>query len=240
MGQTGSLRGQVVVLTGASRGIGEATALALAEAGADLVLGARNNEQLNQVAAACRDCQVNVVAVPCDITRQEDVDRLVQTALDTYGRIDVLINNAGVGYYEPFLELTEEQWDHMFEVNVKGVFRVLKAVVPHMVERGAGHIITVSSIRGFQPAELTTGYGATKFALQGLHQSLAKELAPHNVRVALICPGGVRTYFRGTTPDEKDPRWLESEDIARAIVFMASTRSGAVISQLTVEPASIR
>lgn len=240
MGKEGKLSGQVVLLTGASRGIGEATAVALADAGADLVICARSKEHLDQVEAQCRRRGGQVLAQVCDVTRGEQVQAVVDATLQRFGRIDTLINNAGVGYYRRFLEITEDEWDHMFEVNVKGVWRFLKAVVPHMVARRSGLILTMSSLRGFTAIPFTTGYSATKHALQGLHAGLAKDLAQDRVRVALICPGGVRNDFSNVPRETKSTDWLTSEDVARAIVFMASEPASVVISQLNIEPAFVR
>jgi NADP-dependent 3-hydroxy acid dehydrogenase YdfG len=230
----GDLGGKVAVITGASRGIGAACARALAAERTNLALLARSAGQLDRLAGECRDLGVSALPVSCDVAQAKSVEIAVAQVLDAFGRIDVLINNAGVGYYKRFMELTEAEWDEMYNVNLKGAFLVLKNVIPHMAKARSGLVIGVSSIRGFETIATTAGYSATKFGFNGLHLALAQDMTEYGVRVCVICPGGVRTNFRGTAPEAKDPNWLSAEEVARAVVYCARTPYPASVAQLNL------
>ncbi len=158
----------------------------------------------------------------------------VEKVVAEYGRIDVLVNNAGVAHYKRFADLTEADWDEMHSVNLKGAFLVLKAVMPHMVRARAGHVVAISSTRSFETLPTTAGYSASKFGLNGLHQALAQDVKEYGVRVSILCPGGVRSTFRGTSPEEKDPNWLAVEDVARAVVYCVNTPFPGVVTQMNL------
>ena len=228
------LSGKVALITGASRGIGAASARALAAEGMHVALLARAADQLEKLAAECRGAGVNALPVSCDVTQAKSVEAAVEKVISTCGKIDILVNNAGVGYYRRFMELTEAEWDDMYSVNLKGAFLVLKNVIPHMAKARSGLVIGISSVRGYETIATTTGYSATKFGFNGLHLALAQDVKEYGVRVSIICPGGVRTNFRGTEPDEKDPNWLSAEDVARSVVYCARTPFPAAIGQLNL------
>jgi meso-butanediol dehydrogenase/(S,S)-butanediol dehydrogenase/diacetyl reductase len=201
-----SLDGQVAIVTGAARGIGRGIALALAEAGADVVLAdleagsgeltypLSGHAELEAAAKEVTERGVRALAVPCDVRHSEQVEGLVQSARDTFGRIDIVVNNAGVVHFEPLAEFDEARWDLLFDVNVKGVFLVCRAAHPDLV-RSRGCIVNISSVAGKRGHPLGSGYCASKFAVIGLTQSLAGELAPQGVRVNAICPGILPTHM---------------------------------------------
>jgi len=199
-----------------------------------VALLARSAGQLEQLAAECRGAGVKALPVSCDVTQAKSVDTAVEKVIAGLGKIDILVNNAGVGYYKRFMELTEAEWDEMYSINLKGAFLVLKSVIPHMVKARSGLVIGMSSIRGYETIAATTGYSATKFGFNGLHMALAQDMKEYGVRVSIICPGGVRTNFRGTEPEEKDPNWLSAEDVARSVVYCARTPFPAAIAQLNL------
>jgi 3-oxoacyl-[acyl-carrier protein] reductase len=199
-----------------------------------VALLARTQEQLEGVAADCRGLGVKALAIKCDVTSGDSVEAAVGRTMRELGAIDLLLNNAGVGTYKRILELSETEWDVMYGVNVKGVFLMLKAVLPHMVARRDGHVITISSTRGLETIPETVGYSATKFALMGMHSALSQDMRQHGVRVSVICPGGVRTGFGGIPAEKKDASWLSPEQVADAVVCAARMHHPATISQLTV------
>ena len=240
---------RVTLITGASQGIGRALALAFAEAGDSLVLAARNEANLNETAQATRDLGAETLVVPTDITDPAQVAQMVETGTDHFDRIDVLINNSGVGGPSGQLwELDLEEWRETFAVNVDGVFLVSQAVLPQMVERRAGSVIIIGSITGKRPLWGRTPYATTKAALVGLTRTLALEAGAHGVRVNLISPGFVagprldwvidaQAEGRGIPATEvraemeaESPlnRLTQPADIARAAVYLASDEAEAI------------
>lgn len=233
---TGKLGGRVAIITGATRGVGRATALLFAAEGADVVLAARDQAGLAAVAAGCRARGARVEAVACDVTDAARVEAMVTACLQRFGRVDILVNNAGVARYAPFLELTLEDWTWMIDVNLKGPLLCTRAVLPAMLNQKSGHIINVSSIRGLETIPTATVYCATKFGLNGFSSALAKEVAPHGICVTVLCPGGIRTHFGGTAPEDKPEDLLTAEDVARTALFAVEASETGVLTQLTVVP----
>ena len=224
-------------MTGAGRGIGRGCAIALAEAGADLMLMARSHSELEETAHEVRTRGQSVQPTVCDVTDS----RQVEEAMDLLEQIDILVNNAGTNVPEPFLEVSEENLDKMLAVNVKGVFLVAQAAARRMVERDdeSGSIINISSQMGHVGAPRRTVYCATKHALEGLTKAMAVELAPHNVRVNSVAPTFVETPM--TKPFLEDEAFREDtlsriplgrlgrvEDVAGAVVFLASPAAGLI------------
>lgn len=240
---------RVVLVTGASQGIGREIACAFAEEGDALVLAARNQANLEETATRARYLGADVLVVPTDITESEQVDEAVSAALGRFGSIDVLVNNSGVGGPSgPLWELTLEDWRSTFAVNVEGVFLVTRSVMPHMVDRGRGSVITIGSITGKRPLWGRTPYASTKSALIGLTRTLALEAGPYGIRVNLISPGFVagprldwviraQAEGRGIDPDQVRremeglsalDRLTEPEDIAQVAVYLASDGAAAI------------
>jgi NADP-dependent 3-hydroxy acid dehydrogenase YdfG len=232
------LRNQVILITGASRGIGEAIALALAAEGARLVLVARNPEDLERVRGkALQVGAEDVLTVTADVSREEEVDVMAEVALARFGQVDILVNNAGVGSFKPVTETTLEEWNRMFEVNVTGVFLCTKAILPSMIEKRSGQIITVSSDVGRRTIANGAGYCATKFAVQAFTDALRKEVRDKGIRVSNVLPGMTDTYFAGSTPGIPEKQgWLKGEDVAKAVLYIATQPPGVVVDEVTIHP----
>lgn len=190
-----ALRGAVVIVTGASRGLGRAVAAACGREGATSVLVARRAEPLEQAAAELRAAGAVALAVPADISRYAEAERVVAVALEHYGRVDVLVNNAGVGVVGLVENADPADWERMLDVNFKGTAFCSKAVLPTMLERGRGDIVNIASAGGTHGIANWSGYCASKFAVRGFAQALAQEVAGRGVRVATLCPGGIETPF---------------------------------------------
>lgn len=244
---TDSLRDKVAIITGASSGIGEATARRLAESGARVVLAARRVERLEALAADIEHHQGTALVAPTDVTDERSVQRLARRALDAFGRIDILINNAGIMPLSPISKLKVAEWDRMIDVNIKGVLYCVAATLPTMLEQGSGHIINVSSVAGRRPFPSGTVYSATKFAVRAISQGLRLELSPiKGIRVTDIEPGVVATELTHHITDnetanrfqemwaEKTP--LESIDIAETILFVLSRPDHVNVNEILVRP----
>jgi NADP-dependent 3-hydroxy acid dehydrogenase YdfG len=196
-----NIAGKVVVITGASSGLGEAAARELAANGAKLVLGARRLERLRQLAGEL-DLGSDA-AVETDVTRFDDVKRLVDRAVERHGRADVIINNAGVMPHSPLNRLKVDDWSWMIDVNIKGVLHGIAAALPHMQAQKSGHVINVSSVAGHKVRPGAAVYAATKQAVRAISEGLRQEVKPWNIRVTVISPGAVRSELAGsiTEPD---------------------------------------
>ncbi|MEM1424774.1 MAG: SDR family NAD(P)-dependent oxidoreductase [Planctomycetota bacterium] len=238
---TQTLKGRTVLITGASSGIGEATALALAEAGADLALGARREGELERVASLAREKGAGVVIAKTDVTDIEQVRALVGRATDEFGGIDAVFNNAGVeGSLAPIDQDTDENFDHVMGINVKGMWNVLRATIPALKARGGGSIINNSSVAGRRGFGSFSTYVASKHAVEGYTKSAAAELAEHNIRVNTVAPGPIETrmldditggdhsMFTSQVPMQ---RAGSAEEVARVVVFLASDASSYVSGQ---------
>ena len=191
----------VVVITGASAGIGRATAVRFASEGAALVLAARSLERLQRLAERLEQrFAVETLVVPCDVRQREQVDALVEAAIARFGRIDVLVNNAGYGLYGRIEDTPEAAFRDVLETNVLGVHHAIRAVLPHMRRQGAGHIVNVGSIVGKRSWPYHGAYAASKFALTGLTQALRGELAGSGVSATLVLPASTDTEFFANAP----------------------------------------
>jgi NAD(P)-dependent dehydrogenase (short-subunit alcohol dehydrogenase family) len=187
------LDGRVAAVTGASRGLGRAIALALAEAGADLVLAARSREGLEETAATVGRHGRRALVQPADVTRWDDVERLARSALDEYGRIDVLVNNSGVVGEGPLLETSPEDWHRVVDTNLHGVFYGCRAFGPIMVRQGGGVVVNVASVFGAMGVPNVVSYSASKAAVAHFTRCLAVEWARHKIRVNAVAPGYFET-----------------------------------------------
>ena len=218
-----SLKDKVALVTGASRGIGRACAIAFAKEGAHIVATARNASELNSLVEECKALGVKAIAVPADATREADVNRLKEQALAAFGQIDILVNNAGVAKYSSLLGLTVADYDWMMNTNMRSTFLVTHAFLPEMVARKSGAIIIVSSQAGLNGYPGETVYCSTKFAQVGFAYALDAEVREHNIKVCVIAPGSVRTTFAfGTGRIEGQPDlefMMEAEDVADAVLF---------------------
>ncbi|MEH7504785.1 3-ketoacyl-ACP reductase [Neobacillus drentensis] len=215
-----SLNGKTVLITGAGRGIGRATAFALAKEGVNLGLIGLNMSNLEKVAAELAQYDVKVSAATADVTDLESVTHAVEHIKSDLGPIDILINNAGIAKFGGFLELTPEEWEKIIQVNLMGVYNVTRAVLPGMIERKSGDIINISSSAGQKGAPVTSAYSASKFAVLGLTESLMLEVRKHNIRVTALTPSTVVTDLAIDTNlvSGNEENVMHPEDLAELIV----------------------
>lgn len=227
----GLLDGRVAFVTGASRGIGAATARALAEEGARLGLASRSGDDLGLAEA---------VAGPCDVRDEPQLRALVDRTVAAFGRLDILVVNAGVGAYGPFLDLDPADVEQMIDVNVKGLLYAVRAALPHLVETRAGDVVTLASEAGRRGLPNETVYCASKFAQIGFTRALDHELRERGVRCTNVCPGGVATDFamgKGRTPEMSELRdMMTAEDVAAAVVFVVTRPRNHRILELAFRP----
>ena len=239
-----SLEGKVAVITGSSRGIGRAIALRLAQAGAKVVVSSRKLQNAQEVADEIAAAGGEALAFQAHVGRPTDVTALVQQTVETFGRVDVAINNAATNpHFGPMLTADEGQWDKILDTNAKGVFRVCKAVAPHMEAQGGGKIINIASVAGLRPAAGMGVYGVSKAAVIMLTQVLAMELGHANIQVNSIVPGLIKTRFSQMlwqTSHIAQPilgrlplgRFGEPEDVAGLALYLASPASDYVTGAL--------
>ena len=230
------LSGRVALVTGASRGIGRAIAQALAAEGAPVALAARSGEDLERLADDIRKTGGEALPVPCDVSRPEDIERATRSTVEHYKRVDVLINNAGIGKRGKLDELTIEDWDRTFAVNLRGVFLMTQSVVPHMKRQGSGHIINISSVAGLVGNAGISCYNATKFGLMGFSEALMFELRHDRIKVTTICPGSTDSYFSGEPGASNRENFLTVDDVAHAVAEVVATAPNALISQVHLRP----
>jgi len=224
------LSGRVALITGAGRGIGRAVALAYADAGADLVLAALEERELEAVAEEVRGLGRQVLPHAADVSRQADVDMLVASTVERFGCPDVLVNNAGTIVLPDDLGgATPESWDRTLAVNARSAFLLCRAVIPGMMERGEGRIINMASTAGLRGLPGRLAYCASKHALVGFTRALAEEFRGSRLTVNAICPGAVKTGLTaGSRPDDSREGWLEPEDVARVALFLADPASAGI------------
>jgi 3-oxoacyl-[acyl-carrier protein] reductase len=232
-------KGKVAIITGASLGIGRAIALAFASKGMKVVLAARNKENLQAVAEKIRSEGGEALVCVTDVTEEEQVRNLIETTVGYYGTIDVLVNNAGVGRFKLIQDFSLEDYDFMFDVNVKGLFLCTKHAVPHLLEKGQkekGKIINIASIAGKTGFKYGTLYSATKFAVVGFTWSLREDLKEKGIAVSTICPGGVNTGFGDAPKSDFVEFALEPEDVAHAAIFLVEESDTANTRELELKP----
>lgn len=240
-----NIEGKVVVITGASSGLGEATARHLSAQGASVVLGARRADRLQSLAQELSGRGGKAVAIATDVTDFDQVKRLVDGAVRAYGRIDVMINNAGLMLHSPLERLKIDDWDQMIEVNIKGVLYGIAAALPYMKQQNAGHIINVSSVAGHKVRAGGAVYAATKHAVRALSEGLRQEVKPYNIRTTVISPGAVATELvdRITEPDIResvrkmtDEMALPAETFARVVAFAMSQPEEVDVNEILFRP----
>lgn len=232
------LKGKVVLITGASSGFGEDAARLFARAGCPVILAARRVDRLQRLAEAIRQTGGEAMVIAVDVAQRSDIDRMVRSALERHGRIDILFNNAGFGrlnWFENFK--AEEDIEQLLQVNLLGVIRVTHAVLPHMLARRSGHVINMSSIAGWIAAPTYTIYAASKFGVRAFTDALRRETAPFGIRVSGIYPGPATTEFGQHTGDHpmkrsalrKYFRSMTSEYVAQRVLDLARRPRRAVI-----------
>jgi 3-oxoacyl-[acyl-carrier protein] reductase len=222
------LQGKVALITGSSSGIGRACALALAEEGANIVLTARRQERLADLEQAIQKVGGKAISVVGDAREEETAQKTVESALKNFGKLDILINCVGMGYYKNIVDTSPAEYDEMMDTNVRSTFLFTHFAVPHMIKQGSGIILMIASMAGIYGFAGQAIYCASKFAEIGFTQALDKELRPYGIKVGAICPGGTKTEFalgKGRTVESvAKSGMLEPEDVAGAIL-LACTQS---------------
>ena len=241
MAQEKALAGQVAVVTGAARGIGEAIARRLAHLGAHVVLLARDQARLAEVRKAIETDGGAASVYPLDLRDPEAVDRFATELRERWQRCDVLVNNAGVGRVgKPLHQMTPEEWDETMDTNLRGPFLMIRAVAPLMIAQQSGHIVNISSLAGRNPLPSGAAYSASKWGLNGLTYSVAEELRPHGVRVSVIAPGSVNTGFGDV--NEADParaaRKVQPDDVANVVEMLVRQQKQSFVSEVLLRPTS--
>ena len=239
-----NIAGKVVVITGASSGLGEATARFLSAQGASVVLGARRIDRLQLLADELIGIGGKALAIATDVTHFDQVKRLVDAAVQTYTRIDVMINNAGLMPSSPLERLKIDDWNRMIDVNIKGVLYGIAAALPYMKQQKAGHIINVSSVAGHKVRAGGAVYAATKHAVRALSEGLRQEVKPYNIRTTVISPGAVATELPNsvTEPDiaENMRKVYEiavpAESFARAVAFAMTQPEEVDVNEILFRP----
>jgi NADP-dependent 3-hydroxy acid dehydrogenase YdfG len=240
-----NIEGRVVVITGASSGLGEAAARHLSALGASLVLGARRVDRLQSLASELTTRDGKALAVETDVTRADQVKALVDAAVRTYGRIDVMINNAGLMPQSLLERLKIDEWDRMIDVNIKGVLYGIAAALPPMKTQKSGHFINVSSVAGHKVRPGGTVYSATKHAVRVISEGLRQEVKPYNIRTTVISPGAVDTELPDTITDPDvavamrkfyDETAIPADSFARAVVFAMSQPEDVDVNEILFRP----
>lgn len=241
------IAGRVVVITGASSGLGEATARLLSEKGAIVALGARRADRIASLAEQLTARGAKALAVTTDVTDAGQVQRLVDEAVRSYGRVDVMLNNAGIMPHSPLERLKIDDWDRTIDVNIKGVLYGIAAALPHMQRQRNGHIINVSSVAGHKVRAGGAVYSATKHAVRVLSEGLRMEVKPYNIRTTVISPGALDTELAEsiTEPDIREgvrkfaqETGLPPESFARAVVFAMSQPDSMDVNEILFRPTS--
>jgi NADP-dependent 3-hydroxy acid dehydrogenase YdfG len=239
-----TIAGKAVVITGASSGLGEATARFLFAQGASVVLGARRVDRIQALARELTGHGGKALAVPTDVAHYDQVKKLVHAAVETYGRIDVMINNAGLMPQSPLERLKIDDWDRMIDVNIKGVLYGIAAALPYMKQQKAGHIINVSSVAGHKVRPGGVVYSATKHAVRVISEGLRQEVKPYHIRTTVISPGAVDTELPDsvTEPDiaENIRKFYElavpAESFARAVAFAMTQPEDVDVNEILYRP----
>lgn len=227
------LNNKVAVVTGAGSGIGEAIATALGNNGVKVVLAGRNTDKLNAVATQFEQGNVKVVAT--DVTDKREVQQLIDTAKDTFGRLDIVVNSAGQMKSSKITDYNVGDWDSMIDVNVKGTLYTIQSALPTLLEQSSGHIINIASISGFEVTKGSAIYSATKAAVHSITQGLEKELAKTGVKVTSISPGMVETPLTEHY-DFNGRKKLEAQNIADAAIYALTQPSHVNVNEVTVRP----
>ncbi len=240
-----NIKDKVVVITGASSGLGEATARLLASEGAKVVLGARRANKLDAIVKEIVDAGGIAIAIQTDVKKHEDVKKLVDTAVEKYGRVDVLLNNAGLMPLAPFERLQIEEWNETIDVNIKGVLNGIAAALPYMQEQKSGHIINVSSVYGHIVAQGAGVYCGTKWAVRAISEGLRQEVKPYNLRTTIISPGAVNTELlehisqkdiQETVKKIVGEFGLSPDAFARMVAFAISQPDEVDVSEILFRP----
>ncbi len=233
-----NLAGKTALVTGASAGIGWATAIALARHGVNLVVTARREERLRQLSEEIKSLGAQAAYHAGDAAEESTAKQAIAQAINTFGHLDILINNAGAGNYKHLVDTSAEDYDALMNANMRSGFLFSRYAVPHMIEQKSGTILFISSVAGLQGAPGESVYCATKFAQSGFAQSLDAELRKHNIKVGTLFPGGVKTEFaigHGRTEESiRDSKMMDPAEVAEAIIFACLQPPNIRIPQMTI------
>ena len=244
MQMAGSLNGKVAVVTGASSGIGEATVRSLAGEGAAVVAGARRKERLDGLVEEVTRDGGKAIAVECDVADEQQAHALVDQAVEEFGGVDILINNAGVMLLSKVEKGLSDEWRQMFDVNVLGLLYATDAALEAMKRQGSGHIVNVSSVAGRKTRPTVGVYSGTKFAVNAISEAMRQELLEDGIRITMVEPGAVATELTDHITDEevreglkqRNIEPLQSEDIANAITFAVSQPQRVSVNEILIRP----
>ena len=231
-----SLTGKIAIVTGAGRGIGKAIALALGRAGARVALAARSESELRAVAEEIRSGDGDALALSTDVTRDDEMERLVQRTLKEWGSIDILVNNAGWGKTGPVVSSTTADWDATLKVNLRAPMILSRLVLPTMLEKRSGAIVNIGSISAKAGQANTAAYSASKFGILGFTQSLFEEVREYGVKVSVILPGFVDTPLIPQNKRVDRSKMIRPEDIAETVLFVLSSPPNSCPVEITVRP----
>lgn len=234
------LEDKVAIVTGAGQGIGKGIALVLAQEKCAVVVSDLNEENANNVVAEIKQLGVEAIAIKCDVSKKQEVDSLVTGTIEKFGKLDILVNNVGIFPFKPFIEMAEEDWDKVLDINLKSVFLCSQAAAKAMKE--GGKIVDISSIASLVGFEGLAHYCASKGGVNGFIRALALELAPQKINVNAVAPGAINTPGAASSEEQKEQtikaipmaRMGEPADIANAVVFLASDKAAYITGQVLV------
>jgi 3-oxoacyl-[acyl-carrier protein] reductase len=234
--ESGAIKGQVAVVTGAGRGIGAAIATKLAQMGAQVVVCGRTQAPLTETVAAITRAGGQSEAVQCDVTSPESVDQLAEHVQKKHGRVDILVNNAGIGGFGgPLHQVPPEAWDRVLNTNLRGVYYCIRSFAPMMIQQRSGHIVNISSLAGKNALPNGAPYAASKWGLNGLTYSVAEELRSYNIRVAVVCPGSVDTDLSPHSGKDSG-KMLQPEDVAHVVAMLVTQAPQSFASEVLLRP----
>ena len=232
------LEGKVAIVTGAGRGIGRSIALTLARNGARGSLAARTEAELQAVQSEIESFGGQAASFPTDVSREAEVISLVRNTVERFGRLDILINNAGIGIFGPLVETTTEQWDRIMAINARGPFLLCREAIPYLKKQEQAFIINIASVVGVKGYVNQAAYSASKHAVMGMTKALAKEVQGDGIRVHAICPGGVDTQLLSQArPDLDRSVLMQPEELADIVLSLVTRQGNAVIDEIHVRRA---
>ncbi len=233
-----NLHNKVTLVTGASRGIGRAMALALAKGGCRVMLAARSKNDLENLAEEIRSDGGDAAVVVANMRDEKSIQHMIAATIKQFGALDVLVNNAGLGYFAPVAEMTVAQWDDMFEVNLRGVFIATREALPHLRKQKESFIVNIASLAGKNTFANGGGYTATKWGLRAFSQCLMLEERKNGVRVLVVCPGSVDTNFGhpAGAPSADAKEIIKPEDVAETVMMALKMPQRSMVSEIDIRP----